>query len=269
MKLTPKVSPKVSVEAEVISPNVFAGKSLEEIANLPVWEGRIKTKLGNFFEVEGSVAQKPEDITILIDGDASRVKHIGARMTAGEIIVKGNVDMHAGDMMRGGKIVIEGNADSFTALSMRGGEIIIKGSVGDYLGAAPRGDWRGMGNGRIVVEGNAGREVGAWMMGGLIHVKGNVGQFAGVHMRGGTIFIEGNAGARAGAQMTDGKIIVLGGLEELLPGFVYKETVDILKLDDSTEVKGPFLRFEGDLAEDGKGSLYLYSDKNQHLMKQV
>ncbi|MEM0313471.1 MAG: formylmethanofuran dehydrogenase subunit C [Candidatus Bathyarchaeia archaeon] len=268
MKLTPKVSLKVSVEAEVINPNVFAGKSLEEIANLPVWEGRIKSRLGDFFELEGPVAHKPEDVTILIDGDASRVKYIGARMTAGEVIVKGNVDMHTGDMMKGGRIIIEGNADSFTALSMRGGEIIIKGSAGDYLGAAPRGEWRGMMNGRIFVEGNAGREIGAWMMGGLIHVKGNVGQFAGVHMRGGTILVEGNAGARAGAQMVDGKIIILGKLEELLPGFVYKETVDNIKLDDATEVKGPFLRFEGDLAEDGKGSLYLHSNKNQHLMKQ-
>ena len=265
MRLLPKIKPTISVEAEVITTDMFAGKSLEEIANLPVWEGKTKRKLSDFFEVEGEVTQKPEDLKIMIDGDSSRIKYIGARMTAGEILVKGDVDMHAGDEMRGGRIVIEGNADSFTALSMRGGEIIIKGSVKDYLGSAPRGEWRGMRGGRIIVEGNAGREVGAWMIGGLTHVKGNVGSFAGVHMRGGTIVVEGNAGTRIGAEMTGGNIIVFGKIEEILPGFAYKDTVDSVKIDGE-EIKGPFLRFVGDLAEDGNGNLFLLSEKNQHLI---
>jgi len=265
MRLLPKITPSIPVEAEVITTDAFAGKSLEEIANLPVWEGKTKRKLSDFFEVEGEVAQKPEDLKIIIDGDASRIKYIGARMTAGEIVVKGSVDMHTGDEMRGGRIVIEGNADSFTALSMRGGEIIIKGSVKDYLGSAPRGEWRGMRGGRIIVEGNAGREAGSWMIGGLIHIKGNVGSFAGVHMRGGTITVEGNAGTRIGAEMTGGNIIVLGKLEEILPGFSYKETVDSVKIDGEN-IKGPFLRFVGDLAENGEGNLFLHSEKNQHLL---
>ncbi|MEM1538954.1 MAG: formylmethanofuran dehydrogenase subunit C [Candidatus Bathyarchaeia archaeon] len=265
MRLIPKIKPTMPVEAEVITPNVLAGKKLEEIVNLPVWEGKVKRKLGDFFDVEGEVSEKPEDLKIEIEGDASRIKYIGARMTAGEIIIKGNVDMHLGDEMQGGRIVIEGNADSFTALSMRGGEIVIKGSAKNYLGAAPRGEWRGMRGGRIIVEGNVGREAGSWMMGGLIRVKGNIGPFAGIHMRGGIILIEGDAEARIGAEMTGGVIIVLGKLEEMLPGFSYKETVDSVDVEGE-KINGPFLKFVGDLAEDGEGSLLLFSEKNKHLL---
>lgn len=265
MQLFPKIKPLTPVEAEVITPDTFAGKSLQEIANLPLWEGKIKRKLGDFFEVTGENSEKPEGLKIVIEGDASRIKYIGAKMTAGEIIVKGNVDMHTGDEMRGGRIVIEGNAESFTALSMRGGEIIIKGSVKNYLGSAPRGEWRGMRGGRIIVEGNAGKEIGSWMMGGFIRVKGNIGPFAGIHMKSGIIIIEGNADARIGAEMTGGTIIVFGRVEEILPGFYYKETVESVNVNGES-IKGPFLKFVGDLAENGEGNLFLASDKNQHLL---
>lgn len=265
MRLVPKTKPVTSVEAEVITPDMFAGKTLEEIINLRVWEGNAKRKLSDFFEIEGEVAAKPADLQIVIDGDASRIKYIGAKMTAGEIIVKGSTDMHAGDEMKGGRIVIEGNADSFTAISMQGGEIIIKGHAKDYLGSAPRGEWRGMRGGKITVEGDAGRELGSWMMGGLIYVKGNVNSFAGVHMKDGTIIINGNAGMRIGAEMTGGTIIVLGKLEKILPGFSYQGTVDDAKVNEEV-LKGPFLKFVGDLVEDGKGNLLSLSEKNKDLL---
>jgi len=265
MRLVPKIKPATSVEAEAITPDMFAGKSLEEILSLPVWEGNTKRKLGDFFEVEGDVEATAAEVQIVIDGDASRIKHIGAKMTAGEIVVKGSADMHAGDGMKGGRIVIEGNADSFTALSMQGGEIIIKGYAKDYLGSAPRGEWRGMRGGRIIVEGDAGREVGSWMIGGLIHVKGNISSFAGVHMKKGTIIVDGDAGMRIGAEMIGGTIIVLGKLEKILPGFSYKGIVDNAKASEEV-LKGPFMRFVGDLVEDGKGNLFLLSERNKHLL---
>ncbi len=265
MRLVPKIKPATSVEAEAITPDMFAGKSLEEILSLPVWEGNTKRKLGDFFEVEGDVAATAAEVQIVIDGDASRIKHIGAKMTAGEIVVKGSTDMHAGDEMRGGRIVIEGNADSFTALSMQGGELIIKGYAKDYLGSAPRGEWRGMRGGKITVEGDAGREAGSWMRGGTIHVKGNIASFAGVHMKDGTIIINGNAGMRIGAEMTGGTIIVLGKLETILLGFSYQGTVDDVKTNEEV-LKGPFLKFVGDLVENGKGTLLSQSEKNQDLL---
>jgi formylmethanofuran dehydrogenase subunit C len=103
------------------------------------------------------------------------------------------------------------------------------------------------------------------MRGGIIYVKGNVGPFAGVHMRGGTIVVKGNVGIRIGAEMIGGTIVVLGKLEEILPSFSYKESVPEVKVEDRI-IEGPFLRFVGDLVEDGKGNLFLLSEKNRHLL---
>ena len=103
------------------------------------------------------------------------------------------------------------------------------------------------------------------MRGGTIHVKGNIASFAGVHMKDGTIIINGNAGMRIGAEMTGGTIIVLGKIEKILPGFSYQDTVDDVKVDEEV-LKGPFLKFVGDLVENGKGTLLSQSEKNQDLL---
>lgn len=264
--LTPKPQPKIPIEAEVISPDSFAGKKAEEIAKLPVWKGNNQTTIGEFFKVSGDAPEKPSEIRIIITGNASRTKYIGTRMTAGEIIIEGDVDMRVGNEMEGGRIVVKGNAGSFAGMAMRGGELIIQGNAGDYLGSAYRGDWRGMQGGTITVEGNIGNETGTWMRGGIITVKGNSGAFTGTHMQSGTIIIEGTPGPRLGAQMEGGTIVALGNVEELLPGFAYKETVPEVKVEKHL-LKGPFLRFSGDLSEKGKGQLLLHIEKNTHFFK--
>ncbi len=264
LHLKPKPQPKIPIEAEVITPDNFAGKIAAEIASLTVWKGNSQAKLGDFFEVNGNVPSNPSELRIVIAGDASRTKYIGAKMKVGEIVVEGNVDMHVGDEMEGGRIIVNGNADSFAGTAMRGGEILIKGNAGEYLGSAYRGDWRGMRGGAITVEGNVGNEAGSWMRDGLIIIKGNTGAFTGVHMHGGTILIEGNPGPRLGAQMIGGTIVVLGKAEKLLPSFNYKETVPEVKVGERV-LKGPFLCYIGDLAENGKGQLFLQKEKNSHL----
>lgn len=265
VELAPKLQPKISIEAEVISPDSFAGKKAVEIAELPVWRGSRKCKLGEFFNVKGDATTTANDVQVTIAGEVPRTKYIGAKMTTGEIVIKGSVDMHIGSQMEGGRITVEGDVDAFAGAAMRGGEILIRGNAGAYLGSAYRGDWRGMRGGRITVEGNAGSEVGTWMRGGLIIIKGNVGAFTGVHMQSGTIVIEGNPGPRLGAQMSGGIIIVLGKAEELLPSFSYKETVPEVKVEEKV-FKGPFLAYVGDLAEGGGGQLFLHREKNAHLV---
>lgn len=264
VRLIPKLQLKVPIEAEAITPDRFAGKSASDIASLTVWEGNRKRTLGDFFEVIGDAPSDPSELRIIIDGNVPRTKYIGAEMTAGEIIIKGSVDMHVGNEMAGGRIIVEGNADSFAGLIMQGGELIIKGNAGNYLGATYRGEWRGMRGGKIIVEGNAGSEIGSWMEGGMIIIKGSVGPFAGVHMKGGVIIVEGDACLRLGAQMTGGTIVVMGKLERILPGFSFEGTVPDVKIEELT-LKGPFLKFVGDLAEDGKGNIFLLEEKNQHL----
>ena len=51
--LTPKEQPEVPLEASNIKPDVFAGKSIEEIKNIQIMHGNEVDKLGDFFEVSG------------------------------------------------------------------------------------------------------------------------------------------------------------------------------------------------------------------------
>jgi formylmethanofuran dehydrogenase subunit C len=251
--LRPKYQPSVGLQVDVIRPESFAGKDLQEIGSMQVFCGNQKSRLDEFFEIYGSMN---EEGRIVIDGDVSRTKMIGRGMKSGEIWIKGSVDMYVGAGMKGGRIIVEGNADSFAGQKMEGGELIIKGNAKDYLGASYRGDWRGMKGGKIVVEGNAGSEVGEFMVGGKITIKGDCGAFAGVHMRKGLIVIEGNADRRTGAQMIGGTIVVLSKID-ILPGFRLegKEENPVI---NGEEFKGKFKKYSGDHAErNAKGTVYV------------
>jgi formylmethanofuran dehydrogenase subunit C len=255
--LTPKEQPSIWLEAEVIKPDIFAGKELKDIEALEIFYGNKKVMLGDFFEVSGSVSDKAVDIRIIIAGDVSRTKRIGEEMSAGEILIKGSADMYVGARMKGGKIIIEGNADAFAGQQLAGGELIIKGNAGNYLGSSYRGDWRGMKGGVIIVEGNAGSEIAEFMLGGRIRIKGSVGAFAGLHMKKGSIVIDGNAAGRVGAQMTGGSIVVNGKVGSLLPGFKLEKKEKDIKIDGE-EFKGTYSKYTGDHAErEASGVLYV------------
>jgi formylmethanofuran dehydrogenase subunit C len=223
LTLTPRDVEYLVLEASVITPDAVCGKTLEEIAELPVLEGNTKWPLGRFFTITGKVADAAEDQGIVIDGDVPRVKYIGSKMTAGAVLCKGN--------------------------------------VGDYCGASYRGDWRGMKGGNIVINGNAGVTLGEYMMGGKITVKGNVGINAGIHMGKGigakdplpTIIIHGDSPGRVGAFMTRGNIYVLGTIAVMMPGFSPDGTEE-LEIDG---VKATFQILNGDHGEKGRGKLFV------------
>lgn len=252
------------MEAECIAPNKFAGKSIDEISALDVWEGNRARKLGELFDVGGENYSEPQKVRIEIFGNVQKVKKIGARMTAGEIVIHGDIGMYLGEEMSGGKITVYGNADAWAGTMMKKGTMEIRGNASDYVGAAYRGSAKGMGGGTIIVQGNAGNDVGSYMKKGLIRVNGNVGQFAGIHMSGGTVFIQGNSEGRAGAGMTGGKVIVCGHVPSVLPTFTIDSVKPGVKVDGES-VAGPFYTFLGDLAEDGKGKLYVSKGQNPHL----
>ena len=110
--LTPKVQPQVPIEADSVTPDAFAGKSIDEIKNIELWFGNEKAPLSDFFDVEGESSENASEIKIIIDGDVGNTKRIGQGMTTGEIVVKGNVSMYVGAEMKGGKITVEGNCRS-------------------------------------------------------------------------------------------------------------------------------------------------------------
>jgi len=264
VSLHPRYLFKVPVEAESISPDAFAGKSVDEIQKLPVWEGNRQRTLSDLFEIEGEAPEKGENLSIHVHGDVQKVRRISAGMSAGEIIVHRDAGIHLGEEMKGGKITVSGNAGSWVGGMMKGGIIEVKGNAGDYVGAAYRGSVKGMRGGAIIIHGNAGNELGCFMWRGLIKVYGNCAQFTGIHMKDGAILVLGDSAARAGAEMTGGKIVIKGRIDEVLPTF----TIDSVKAKvkvNGDEVAGPFYLFLGDTAEDGEGKLYVAQSKNPHL----
>ncbi len=274
--LTPKkdaFSSKIPLEAEIITTDNLAGKSIEEIKKLPVWKGNREKNLGEFFDVKGGKADAPADIKIIIDGDIPMVKGIGTKMTAGEIVVKGKAGMHTADLLNGGKITVEGDVDDFCGSEMKKGEFIVNGNAGNYFIAAARGNWQGMTGGKVVVNGSVGSEMAAWVRGKTtrIEINGNVKGFAAVHMHGGLLIINGDVLDRLGAEMARGIIIVNGKLESILPSFKYSGEVQEIEVNETEKITGKYLQFNGDYAQLGVkskyfGRIFLAADKNKHLI---
>jgi formylmethanofuran dehydrogenase subunit C len=262
--LYPKRLFKAPLDAQCITPDIFSEKSVSKIAELQIWEGNRKRNLNQLFKIEYNTKNQSKEMTIQILGDARKVRRIGAKMSSGKIIIDGDAGMHLGEEMQGGTIVVTGRAGSWTGCMMKKGLIQIKGDAGDYIGAAYRGSSHGMNGGKIVVHGNAGNEVGCFMRSGLIRIDGNVGQFVGIHMRNGTITVQGSSKGRDGAQMNGGKIVVCGHTPSILPTFTIDSIKPKVKINGE-DVKGPFYKFAGDLAEGGNGKLFVSQIQNPHL----
>ena len=165
--------------------------------------------LGKYFDVSGNAGATAADTKIIVKGDVKKVKYLGFKMSAGELVVEGSMDQYAGGWMKGGKMLVKGNVDAFAATAMKGGELTIEGNAGNYLGAAYRGDWRGMSGGKILVKGNPGSDIGMYMTGGEMIINGNADVHVCTHAEGGKVIIKGNAKSKVGGQMVDGTIYYL------------------------------------------------------------
>ena len=204
--ITMKNPPALYLEADNVSPDGFAGKTAAQIAELHVHEGNTTSTLGKYFEVSGNAGATAADTKIIVKGDVKKVKYLGMKMSAGEIVVEGSTDQYAGAWMNGGKMLVKGNVEAFAATAMKGGELTIEGNAGNYLGAAYRGDWRGMSGGKILVKGNAGSDIGMYMTGGEMVINGNADVHVMTHAEGGKVIIKGNAKSKVGGQMVEGTI---------------------------------------------------------------
>lgn len=263
--LTLKERPHVPLEAEVLTPDVFAALGHDEVCALPVILGKRRYRLDEFFEVEGPGSEELE-----IRGDVGRVKWIGRGMTRGRIAIAGNAGMHLGAFMKGGTIEVTGNVSDWIGAEMRGGMIRIGGDAGGQIGAAYRGSLSGMNGGTILIEGSAGIEIGMRMRRGLIAVKGRVRDFAGLQMKGGTLVLMGGAEIRTGAWMVRGTIIALTPLR-LLPTFsyacaynpvflrLYAKVLQSLGFQLPVEAReGSYQRYTGDTSVPGKGEILVW-----------
>ena len=260
--LIPKKQFDVPVQAACISPDVFKGKSIKEIADMPLTEGNRLIKLGELFEIQEDNTPAPD---ITINGDVGKVKRIGQGMKTGEIVINGDAGLHTGEKMIGGKITINGNVGGWSGTDMRGGLIEVHGDAGDYLASPYRGSSTGMKGGVIVVDGKVGSDVGCYLHGGVLKLKGGAGRFLGYHMSEGTILVDKESDTRAGACMTGGKIVITGTIPEVMPTFTIDTVKPKVKIDDTQNVAGPFYVFLGDLAEHGTGKLFVSKAANPQL----
>lgn len=265
LKLTLHTQPDVPLEAGILAPNKLNKLSPAEIAKSTLHHGNTPSTLADFFSVSGTA-----DEELILEGELSHIKHIGAGMTAGKLLIHGNVGAHLGAGMQGGTIRVEGNAGDWVAPEMSGGKIYISGNAGHMVGSAYRGSAAGMTGGEIIIKGNVGNETGHAMRNGLIAIGGNTGDFTGVNMLAGTITVCGNMGIRNGAGMKRGTIISMQDTE-MLPTFsyacryhptylsIYLQYLATQGLDiDEAMVTGLYERWCGDSVELNRGEILLY-----------
>jgi formylmethanofuran dehydrogenase subunit C len=269
--LTLKQRPTVPLEAEAISPDVFAPLKHDAVRGLPVIMGKRGYRLDDFFDVEGDGS---EDIAIR--GDVGRVKWIGKSMTHGRVTVTGDAGMHLGAYMKGGTIEVSGNASDWVGGEMRGGLIHVRGRAGHLVGSAYRGSPKGMTRGTILIGGDAGNEIGHSMRRGLIAIGGNIGDLAGMNMLAGSILVFGTSGIRHGAGMKRGTLAFLGPeAPPMLPTFrracrfrpdalvlMFRELQRLEFVVPDELFECGFDLYNGDLLEGGRGEVLLRGDSS-------
>ncbi|MFL5329685.1 MAG: formylmethanofuran dehydrogenase subunit C [Gemmataceae bacterium] len=214
LRLTRISTSQIPLEAPSIVPDRLTRLRVVEIERLPVQHGSRTEKLAEHFRVTGDAI----DSHVLMDGDCSRVKWLGAGMTAGHLHIESSAGMHAGSRMASGTLEVAGSADDWLGVEMSGGLIHVHGAAGDHAGAAYEGSQRGMTGGVILVDGECGLGTGAVMRRGLSATAG-CGDFAAASMIAGSLFVFGRLGRFAGAEMKRGTIAVFGSEPELLPTF--------------------------------------------------
>ncbi|MDD5959735.1 MAG: formylmethanofuran dehydrogenase subunit C [Methanobrevibacter wolinii] len=253
----------IALEFDEIIPDTVYTWEAEDFDKYAVPVGNSRFPLTDFFDitVEGT-ADSPAEVKMVFNGDCGRVKYIGNKMSAGEIIVNGDADLHAGAEMSGGKMTVMGNVEAHAGREMSGGELEIFGNTKEFTGASYIGEWRGMTGGKIIVHGNAGKQCGECLTGGNIHVLGDCDILAGIHMTKGVIEIDGNVNRWPGGQMKNGNIIIHGKLGRLLEGFVEEDIVTDPEINGEV-YEGRYIQYKGDIALNGKGHLYLDAEKNR------
>ena len=265
MKLTLHTVPEVPLEAALIGPHLLAGMDESAVAKIQLHHGNQIVCVGDFFKVEGK-----SNGTLHLEGDLSRIKHLGAGMTLGQMYIHGHAGAHLGTGMSGGEIQVEGNAADWVGAEMLGGRIIIKGDAGHMVGSAYRGSIAGMLGGEIIVHGSVKNETGHAMRNGLILVGGSSGDFTGVNLLAGTIIVIGETGIRTGASMKRGTIVSMHNTE-ILPTFTYSCVYHPIFMRmllqyakdhglavTDNQLDGRYHRWCGDSVEQNRGEILLY-----------
>lgn len=193
------------IEAECIVADAFATLGNREIAALPVWAGRHRHHLGDFFDVTGE-----RSTSVRVVGDVRRADGIGAAMASGDLVVDGSAGSRVAAGMTGGRVDVLGSVANDAGAGMASGSLRIRKNAGNRTGAATPGASRGATGGEIVVEGSVGDDVGARMRRGLVFVGGNAGDRAARAIIAGTIMVVGHVGTEPAHASKRGSLVVGG-----------------------------------------------------------
>jgi formylmethanofuran dehydrogenase subunit C len=196
----------IPVEVEGLTPSAVRAMPQADIERFEIFHGNRKAPLAEFFALSGDAS----DGRLQFEGDLSGVHWIGAKMSEGEIHVRGDAGRHVGSEMSGGVIHVHGNASDWVGGEMHGGLIHVHGNAGHLIGSAYRGSRIGMNGGTILVDGSVGNEVGLTLRRGLVAIGGNCGDFVGANMIAGTVLVFGQPGNRPAAGMRRGTVGLLG-----------------------------------------------------------
>lgn len=206
--LTLRAPLQTSIDAECVVPDRFASLSEREISALPVWAGRKRQLLGDYFTVAGGHATSAR-----IVGDVRHAAGLAAGMSGGELIIDGDGGSGIATGMSAGRVEVLGDAGDDAGAGMSGGALHVRGNAGDRVGAASPGASRGMTGGEIVVEGSVGVDAGARMRRGLIFVGGDTGDRPARSIIAGTVIVVGHAGAEPAYGSKRGTLVVGGGVD--------------------------------------------------------
>jgi formylmethanofuran dehydrogenase subunit C len=205
MTLTWLAATRLPVGGAPLLPESFVGRTPDEAMRLMLRVGNAEAELGELFKAR---ADDGGEDRLTIEGDLTGIRGLGRRMSAGSLVVVGDVGPEVGAGMTGGTIEVHGSAGTWAGAEMRGGRLTIRGDAGAFLGAAYPGSRLGMREGVILVDGRAGEDAGALMRRGLIAIRGDAGSGLGRGMIAGTVLVLGDVGRQAGAGMKRGSLVL-------------------------------------------------------------
>ncbi len=190
-----------------LRPEILARLEDSDILDRRLDTERGPVRLGDAFTLKRS---SDHDDRLVIDGDCSRIDGLGASMTEGVLIVRGNVGSFFGDRIQGGILIATGDAGNFTCSAMTGGTVGIGGGCGDRFGAPKPGARSGIRGGDVFIAGNLGDRACERMRRGTVIIGGDAGDYLAPHMIAGTVVIMGDVGTAWGLGMRRGSLIFAG-----------------------------------------------------------
>lgn len=260
--LTLRTRPAQRIDMAPLTASALAGKTVSDIGKIELWSGNRSLKLADAFSISGDVGSEIE-----IRNSCDQLDRVGAGLSEGRLVVKGDAGGYLGARMSGGTIVVEGNAGAWVGTGMTAGLVQVNGNVGDFLAAAIPGDHQGMKGGAIVVSGNAGDRAGDRLRRGSVLIEGNAGAYCGSRMVAGTLAVWGKVGKSPGFAMRRGTLL-LREKPEILPTFndcgEYPLSFLTLLARSWRRLPGKFAglpdglrvrRYMGDLGNGGRGEI--------------